>query len=151
VRAVLHEADEAVERALFARRAASMAGAAAVPSLEAVLLAAHEDPRDGQRGRRRAWTGLALAAACLLIVVRRPHEMAPPSASPEPDADVVAENAGFCSVETGGACRLESVATRRPAVVVVHARGAGVCAPMSFTSSSALTCEDDEPAATAVP
>ncbi|HEY8086634.1 MAG TPA: hypothetical protein VIF09_02285, partial [Polyangiaceae bacterium] len=63
------EVDESAERALFARRAQSLA-TAAVPSLEAVLAAANrEDERivpSGVRGSRsRALVATALAAACV--------------------------------------------------------------------------------------
>jgi hypothetical protein len=62
--------DEALDRALFERRARTLPARAGVPSLQAVLAAAGDPPAARSAGRGRAGSGLLLAVACLLGVAR---------------------------------------------------------------------------------
>jgi hypothetical protein len=179
VSATFREVDETVERELFERRARALP-AGGVPSLEAVLLAANEGvsvavparpPRDQWRersvARARAWSGFALAAACVVAVMRT----SPPAAVPvkiAPDAraaaDVVMASAPFshdtCEEAEENACTLDRtsasvtpVAPLPPVPKVTPAAAPvpeeGTCgAPLATfepASSSTLSCESAEP------
>ncbi len=156
--AVLQDPDESFERALFARRARVRGGQAGVPSLDAVLRASGARTEAGERssGRRRAWGGLALAAACLLAVMKtRPGDAAHGS-RPGIVADVGAQTlapgdrgaavcedppltpAGECSLDTG--CS-SMAAAAQPVVPDDH-----TCtgAPKNFTSADTLACDPDD-------
>jgi hypothetical protein len=144
VSAVFHETDEVLEHALFERRARARSARAGVPSLDAVLRAAREPAREASSGRGRAWTGLALAAACLVAVMKtRPHEVAPSSIGPDVDG---AESRGaersrsVCEEQEVSACSLETA----PAAKVAQETRACVAPPASFESFGTLSCERDE-------
>jgi hypothetical protein len=148
VSAGVHD-DEAVERALFERRARALAGAReglGVPALDAVLRAAKDDPRESSEGRGRAWTGLALAAACLVTVVKtRPHAASPAGIARDADgaASGSEERAGGTCEEQRGASAFEGYASVAP----VAAEGrACVAPPATFAPepSRTLSCDRDE-------
>lgn len=153
--AVVHEHDEALERGLFERRARArdgLRGEPGVPSLEAVLRAARDDARETSSGRGRAWTGLALAAACLVTVVKaRPHDVSPAGVA------VRAEGASFASEErAGGVCEeqevcasaLEGYASVAPPT---PERRACVAPPATFAPAGTLSCDRDEANRTETP
>jgi hypothetical protein len=153
VSAVLQEHDETIERALFERRARARGDQAGVPSLDDVLRAARgnssETAVETSSVRRRAW-GLALAAACLLTVMKaRPSEGTHPGIV----ADVRAESAatidpgaGLCEEQQVAACTPDttcaSAATEAPAP-----QEDGLCSatPTTLASSATLSCAPDEP------
>ncbi|MGD0525947.1 MAG: hypothetical protein ABSE49_12430 [Polyangiaceae bacterium] len=146
------EAGEAVERDLFQRRARVLVGAAGVPSLDAVLRAARDDSRETSSGRRRAWTGLALAAACLVTVVKtRSHEGSPSTIT----ADV--ESAGSGASERGGVCEDQpfSMDGREVSMMAVPPAAlegrACTAPPATFASLGTLSCDRDEANRTEVP
>jgi hypothetical protein len=154
-RQALREADgveETVERCLFARRARVLGGAAGVPSLDAVLRAARDDSRETSSGRRRAWTGLALAAACLVTVVKtRSHEVSPSAIAAD------RESGGAGASERGGVCedlpfsmdgREVSLTTVAPAALEGRAC---IAPPATFASLGTLSCDRDEANRTEVP
>lgn len=147
--AVFHEVDEAVERGLFERRARVRSARAGVPSLDAVLRAAREDSRETSSGRGRAWTGLALAAACLIAVMKTwPHEAAPARITADGD------RAGSAGAETGGivceeqeesACSFDPAYASRVAMAPgAQESRACVAPPASFESFGTLSCDRDE-------
>jgi hypothetical protein len=108
-----------------------------------VLRAAHEPSRETSSGRGRAWTGLALAAACLVAVMKtRPHEVATPGIAADVDraASSGAERSGsLCEEQEVSACSLEpSYASRE------QESRACVAPPASFESFGTLSCERDE-------
>ncbi len=142
--AVFHEADERLERALFERRARARSARAGVPSLEAVLRAAREPSRETSSGRGRAWTGLALAAACLVAVMKaRPHEVVPSGIAADVDrsASAGADGSGrVCEEQEVSACSFDPALTGR----VAQESRACVAPPASFESLGSLSCERDE-------
>jgi hypothetical protein len=158
VSSVLQDPDESFERALFARRARASGGQAGVPSLDAVLRASGARTEAGERssGRRRAWGGLALAAACLLAVMKtRPgdssHGSRPgiiadvgtQSLAPGDRGAAVCEDppltrAGECALDTSCA----SMAATAPPVVADDPTCTG--APRNFTSATTLECDPDD-------
>jgi hypothetical protein len=144
VSAVFHEADEALERALFERRARARGARAGVPSLDAVLRAAREPRREVSSGRGRAWTRLALAAACLVAVMKtRPHDGAPSGIAADVDraASAGAEGSGsLCEEQEVSECSLEPTYASR----VAQETRACVAPPASFESFGRLSCERDE-------
>jgi hypothetical protein len=170
VNAVLPDPDESMERALFERRARALT-AAGVPSLEAVLRAARSEPREAHgsvaatpaetsSARRRAW-GLALAAACLLAVMKtHPGEITPPAivADTRAEAPLAAgPGASVCEAPETSECAPEttctaSLAGAAPAVPVVPAvpvppvtHDDGVCsAPRVTPSAATLSCDPDD-------
>ena len=142
--AVFHETDEALERALFERRARARSARAGVPSLDAVLRAAREPSRETPGGRGRAWTGLALAAACVVAVMKaRPHEVAPSGIVRDLDrtASAGADRSGaVCEEPEESACSIEPAYASRAAPET----RACVAPPASFESFASLSCERDE-------
>jgi len=165
VNAVLPDPDESMERDLFERRARALT-AAGVPSLDAVLRAARSEPREAQPSfatvpaetagaRRRAW-GLALAAACLLAMMKtRPGEVTPPAIVADSRAEVslaTGAAASVCEAEEANECAPEttcaaSVAGAAPAVPVPPVTpDDGVCsAPRATPSAATLSCDPDDP------
>ena len=158
---VLQEEGESIERALFERRARVHAAqaVAAVPSLDAVLRAARLEPREvvAEGGaetsnvRRRAW-GLALAAACLLTVMKaRPTEATHPGivADLRAEAPLAAgPAAGVCAEPEVAACEAETscaagLASPAPAPApAVHDDGR--CTSPPVTLASRTTCDPDD-------
>jgi len=161
VSAVFQDPDETLERALFERRARARAtqDAAGVPSLDAVLRAAGpgvvERSSERSSGRKRAWGGLALAAACLLMVMKaRPGDV---SRSTHPT--IVAEAAGpmlttddrgaaaMCTEPEVTACALDTscsgAATERAPVAAPEDH---TCtdSPKLSTSADTLACDADD-------
>jgi len=171
VNAVLPDPDESIERALFERRARALTGAAGVPPLDAVLRAARSEPSEPHEtygsvaatpaetssARRRAW-GLALAAACLLAVMKaRPGEVAHPVivADTRAEAPLAAgPGASVCEAQEANECAPEttctaSVAGAVPVVpafpVAPVAHDDGVCsAPRETPSAATLSCDPDD-------
>lgn len=154
--AVFQQPDEGLERALFERRARALGAPPGVPSLDAVLRAAQNESGESRRGRRRAWTGMVLAAACLVAVTRtRPRDV---SASPGIASDV-GVGATVAGEATGGTCEDEEVGswtvdtryagtTRYASVaavapVTVDSR-ACVAPPATFEEPAPLSCEREE-------
>jgi len=158
VSAALQDPDESFERALFARRARAGGGEAGVPSLDAVLRAggARTDAGERSSGRRRAWAGLALAAACLLAVMKtRPGDASHGSRAMHPSivADVGAQTlapgdrgAAVCEDPPADECALDtscsSIAATAPPVVPDDTTCTG--APRNFTSATTLACDPDD-------
>lgn len=157
--AVLQDRDETFDRALFERRARASGGQAGVPSLDAVLRAAQSDSGERSSGRRRAWGGLALAAACLLAVIKaHPGDVSRAGGSrPGIVADVSAQaatpgdrGAALCEDPQVSECSLDttcsSVAATEPAV----AQEDRVCTPppQTFSSAATLSCDADDPVRT---
>ena len=157
--AVLQDTDETFERTLFARRARASGGQAGVPSLEAVLRASGARAESGERsiGRRRAWGGLALAAACLLAVMKtRPGDVSHHGSRPtHPSivADVGSQTvapgdrgAAVCEDPPASECALDtsctSMAAMEPPVVADDRTCAGT--PKNFTSATTLACDPDD-------
>lgn len=145
--AVLHEADEAVERGLFERRARVLDARAGVPSLDAVLRASRKESRETSPSAwGRGLTALAVAAACALAVVKtRPHETPHPRIQREPERTTqgaAAPTDVACEAPEESACSLESA--RSSPVTVVDDERACVAPPATFASSSSLSCDDDE-------
>jgi len=143
------EVDESIERELFERRARLPGGRVGVPSLDAVLLAARSEARESSSGRRRAWGGLALAAACLFAVVKtRSGDGAPTIV-----ADVAGEGTftayrggGQCEVQEAPACSFEpSVAVQSIEPPAPRDERVSAGPKASFASSDALCCKVDEP------
>jgi hypothetical protein len=154
VSAVVHEPDEAVERGLFERRARVQAGAAGVPSLDAVLRAARDESRESSSGRRRAWTGLALAAACLVMVVKaRPHDVTPAgiSANVEPAGAGGSEGAGVCEDRRVSSSTLDFSYAGMVGPTPAAESRACVAPPATFASSRTLSCDRDEANRTEMP
>lgn len=154
--AVLHESDEAVERALFERRARVLGARAGVPSLDAVLRAAREDSREASGGHRRAWAALAIAAACVFAVMKtRPHEVPRSTISDDVDRDssAVRDRAGgVCEEREVSACTLDSAyASMAPIAPAVHERHASAAPLATFASSGALSCDPDDANRTEMP
>lgn len=157
--AVFHEPDEAVERGLFERRARAQGYVAGVPSLDVVLRAAREESRETPGGRARAWTGLALAAACLVMVVKtRPHDVSPAgiSADVDPAGSGSSEGAGVC--EDASEDRRVSSSTldftyagRVGAAPASPESRACVAPPATFESFRTLSCDRDEANRTETP
>lgn len=144
--AVLHEADEAVERGLFARRARVLDVRAGVPSLDAVLRASRKESRETSPSAwGRGLTAIAVAAACALAVMKtRPHETPRPHIQPEPERatqGAAASKDVACEAPEESACSLESA--RSSPVTVVDDERACVAPPATFASSS-LSCDDEE-------
>jgi hypothetical protein len=160
VNAVLPDPDESIERALFERRARVLTAAAVVPSLDAVLRAARSEPRETHEvvaavpaetsgARRRAW-GLALAAACLLTVMKaHPREATRPGIV----ADVRAEaplaagpGVSLCEAQEASECAPETTcaASPTPPAPVVHDDGVCSSTPTTFASSATLSCDPDD-------
>ena len=154
--AVLQDTDETLERTLFARRARASGGQAGVPSLEAVLRASGARVESGERssGRRRAWGGLALAAACLLAVMKtRPGDVSHHGSRPAIVADVGSQTtapgdrgAAVCEDPPADECALDtsctSMAAAEPPVVADDHTCAGT--PKNFTSATTLACDPDD-------
>jgi hypothetical protein len=149
VSAVFHETDEAIERALFERRARARSARAGVPSLDAVLRAARQDSRDVSSGRGRAWTGLALAAACLLGVVKtRSHDVSPGGIAAEVDRAVSSgadQSGSVCEEREESACSFDPASLGRVAMAPAPQESrACVAPPASFESFGTLSCDPDE-------
>ncbi len=164
---LLQPPDESVERDLFERRARACSAAAlpaGVPSLDAVLRAARVPSREAPAGRWRTLQGLALAAACVLTVVKTcPRDRRPVADGIEPDVVGPASAsfdaaAGLCEVPAYTACTPteprpapESVASLAPPL----AAAGGVCSapPATFAVTSSASsrvepsCRLDEPLA----
>ncbi len=153
--AVLQDPDESFERALFARRARASGGGGGVPSLDAVLRASGARTEAGERssGRRRAWAGLALAAACLLAVMKTRPGDASHGSRPGIVADVGAQTlapgdrgAAVCEDPPADECALDtscsSIAAAAPPVVLDDRTCTG--APRNFTSATTLACDPDD-------
>jgi hypothetical protein len=156
VSAVFHETDEAIERALFERRARARSARAGVPSLDAVLRAARQDSRDVSSGRGRAWTGLALAAACLVMVVKtRPHDASPAAIGADVDgaaSGATDRSGGMCEEQAVSTCTLESAYVSMAAVApATQESRACVAPPATFESSGTLSCDRDEANRTEMP
>ena len=148
--AVFHESDEAVERALFERRARALRVPEGIPSLETVLGEVGGEARESSSGRGRAWTGLALAAACLLAVMKtRPHESSPSviMADVEPAAGSGGEQGGgMCEEPEVSACTVDWSYVKVPVAPVAHAAEERSCVvpTATFASSRTLSCDGDE-------
>ena len=148
--AVFHESDEAVERALFERRARALRAPGGIPSLETVLGEVGGEARESSNGRGRAWTGLALAAACLLAVMKtRPHESSPSAivADVEPGAGPIGEQGGgMCEEREISACTMDTSYVRAAVAPIAHVAEDRSCAvpPATFASSGTLSCDDEE-------
>jgi hypothetical protein len=154
VSAVFHDPDEAVDRALFERRARAQRGPG-VPSLDAVLLAARDDSRETSSGRGRAWTGLALAAACLVTVIKtRPRDVSPSAIAADVDgaASGTTERAGVCEEQAVSTCTLDSTYASMVAVAPASPESrACVAPPATFESFRTLSCDRDEANRTEMP
>ncbi len=171
--AVLPDPDESMERALFERRARALPDAG-VPSLDAVLRAARSGPdethgsvaavhAETSSARRRVW-GLALAAACLLAVMKtRPGEVTPQAivADTRAEAPVPAgPGPSYCEAPETNECAPETTCTAGlagaaptlptvPTVPVIPAAPVGhddgVCsAPHVTPSAATLSCDPDD-------
>jgi hypothetical protein len=157
---VLQEEGESIERALFERRARVHAAqaVAAVPSLDAVLRAARVSPREApaegsvetSSARRRAW-GLALAAACLLTVMKaRPSEATHPGivADLRAEAPLAAGPvAGVCQEPEVAACAAETTCAADPMAPAPAAAPAvhdAPCTSPPVTLASRTTCDPDD-------
>jgi len=156
VSAMFHEPDEAVERDLFERRAREHARLPGVPSLDAVLRAAQDDSGERSSGRGRAWTGLALAAACLVTVVKtRPHDISPSGITADVDgaASGTTERSGdMCEEQAVSTCTLDSTYASVGAVApVTQESRACVAPPATFESFGSLSCDRDEANRTEMP
>jgi hypothetical protein len=156
VSAVFDEADEAVERALFERRARVRGGSPGVPSLDAVLRAAREVSRETSSGRGRAWTGLALAAACVVTVMKtRPHEVSPSGIVADVDRVAGASpegSGGTCEEQEVSACTLDSTFASMAAPAPVAQDSRACVAPLAtFESNRTLSCDRDEANRTEIP
>jgi hypothetical protein len=156
VSAMFHEPDEAAERDLFERRARARHGATGVPSLEAVLRAAQDDSRETSNGRGRAWTGLALAAACLVTVVKtRPHEISPSAIVADVDgatSGTTERGDDICEEQAVSACTLDSTNASVVAVApITQESRACMAPPATFESSGTLSCDRDEANRTEMP
>jgi hypothetical protein len=156
VSTVFHEHDEPVERDLFERRARVQAREPGVPSLDAVLRLARNDSRETSSGRGRAWTGLALAAACLVTVVKtRPHDVSPSGIAADVDGSASGttdRGGGICEEQAVSTCTLDS--TYASMVVVAPASPesrACVAPPATFESLRTLSCDRDEANRTEMP
>lgn len=154
--AVFHERDEAVERALFERRACVQERASGVPSLDAVLRAARDDSREATGGRGRAWTGLALAAACLVMVVKtRPHEVPPSEIAVDVDgvsSESTERGGGTCEELAVSTCTLDSTyASKVASAPASQESRACVAPPATFESFRTLSCDRDEANRTEMP
>ncbi len=190
--ATFREVDETMERDLFERRARVLsrealsrgAGAraeatAGVPSLESVLRAASEEasvavplrPRDEVRetsgARMRAWSGFALAAACVIAVLRT----GPQVGAPTTIAADVAGDAGvsIASVETSAPCNhaednacgvdhscasgasITPVAPIAPAAPPVPEARTCDAPVATFETSSTLSCDRDDANRSVIP
>jgi hypothetical protein len=152
---VFREPDDAVEHDLFERRA-RVRGAAGVPSLDAVLRAARDDSREASGGRRRAWTGLALAAACLVTVIKtRPHDVSPSAIA----ADGEGAPSGGAD-RSGGTCEEQAVSSSvfdssyvSVAAVAPAPQESRACfaPPATFESFGTLSCDRDDANRTEMP
>jgi hypothetical protein len=156
VSAVFRESDEALERGLFERRARARRGAAGVPALDAVLRAARDDARETSGGRGRAWTGLALAAACLVTVVKtRPHDGSPRGIAADVDgaASGYADRAGgLCEERAFSASMFDSTYAGMALAAPIAQEGrACVSPPATFEPSRTLSCDRDEANRTEMP
>ncbi len=142
------ERGDAVERGLFERRARVLAGGRGVPSLDAVLRAAKSDSHETSGGRRRAWTGLALAAACLVTVVKtRPHEMSPSEIAADVDgAAGSTERGGELCEELAGSTSTQGFTYASMVTVPPASQESRACVapPPTFESFRALSCDRDE-------
>jgi hypothetical protein len=179
VSATFREVDETVERELFERRARALGPGDGVPSLDAVLRAASESAsaavpppavreewRDRSGARARAWSGLALAAACVVAVMRT----SPPASAPSaiaPDGPIHTEVAApgdppmeaTCEESEVNACTndpaLASVAPPPPVVVAPpheeETCGDKAMTPRNPSPSMLLTCDQDDPARSEIP
>jgi hypothetical protein len=145
---MLDESGDAVERGLFERRARVQGGAAGVPSLDAVLRAARDDSHESSGGRGRAWTGLALAAACLVTVVKtRPHEMSPSEIAADVDgaASGSTERGGEMCEELAASTSTDSTYASMVAVSPASPDSrACVAPPATFVSLRTLSCDRDD-------
>ncbi len=149
----LYPDDESIERALFERRVGAMPNAG-IPSLDAVLRAAGSEPRDASDGggRSRAWAGLALAAACLLAILKaRPSDV--PHATIAPDlgasrSSQLTPGSEVCQDFTVGGeseCSLDTTCVSiAPPPPVAHDDGLCSSAPASFASNASLSCGEDD-------
>jgi hypothetical protein len=149
VSTVFHETDEAIERALFERRARARSARAGVPSLDAVLRAARQGSPETSGGRGRAWTGLALAAACLIGVMKtRSHEVSPAAIAADVDRAVSAgadRSGSVCEEQQESACSFDPTYASRVAMAPASDEGrACVAPPASFESFGTLSCGRDE-------
>jgi hypothetical protein len=156
VSALLHEPDEAVERALFERRARVAGTRAGVPSLDVVLRAAREDSRETSSGHRRAWTALAIAAACVFAVMKTPpHDVSRSTIANDVDREASSASdrvGGVCEEQEVSACTLDSAyASMEPIAPAVHERRASAAPLATFSSSGALWCDRDEANRTEMP
>jgi hypothetical protein len=180
VSATFREVDETMERDLFERRARAMDAPAGVPSLDAVLRAASEEPsvavpmrpvRDESRersgARARAWSGFALAAACVIAVMKTvSHDGVPSTIAADVAKDAgVSLGAGVIGasapvvreeIETNectGDHSLQSTMPVAPAAPVAPVATALAPVPegptcderlATFESSATLSCDRDE-------
>lgn len=153
--AVFNEPDEALERGLFERRARVQGGAAGVPSLDAVLRAARVESRETSNGRGRAWTGLALAAACLVTVIKtRPHDVSPAGIAADVDgaSSGAFDRGGICEEQVASTSALDSVYAGMAAVApAAQESRACVAPPATFESFRTLSCDRDEANRTEMP
>jgi hypothetical protein len=167
VSTTFREVDETVESDLFERRARALGTPAGVPSLEAVLRAANDEaslavpvPMRAARdpgSRRHAWSGLALAAACVVAVMRAAPQPggAPATIAADFTRDVrapsvvsaVSAGSDSCEEAEVNACTLDSayasstpVAPPPPIAGQDHA----CTAPLATFESSTLSCDRDE-------
>jgi hypothetical protein len=155
VSAGFRDAGDAVERDLFERRA-RVRGAVGVPSLDAVLRAARDDSRETSSGRRRAWTGLALAAACLLTVVKtRPHDGSPSAITADGDgvsSGGAERSGGTCEEQSSSSYALDSSnAGMMAAAPAPQESRACFAPPATFASFGTLSCDRDEANRTEMP
>jgi len=173
VSATFREVDETMERGLFDRRARAMGAQGGVPSLEAVLRATNDEasvavpvraPREESRersgARARAWSGVALAAACVIAVMKTvPHAGAPATIAADVAGDAGVSIASGATSDTcegteENACGIDPtcasgavVAPVAPVAPIAAAAPEGrTCdAPIAtFESSSTLSCDRDE-------
>jgi len=157
VSAVFHDPDEAVERALFERRARVQGGAPGVPSLDEVLRAARDDSGETSSGRRRAWSGLALAAACLVTVIKtRPHDVSPSGITADVDgaaSGTTDRGGGMCEEQAAvSSSTLDSTYASIVAVApATQDSRACVAPPATFESFGTLSCDRDEANRTEMP
>ena len=147
---LFHEPDESLERSLFERRARAGGVREDLPSLDAVLRAAEARPRESSGGRGRTLGGLALAAACVLAVMKaHPHESTPDrivaDVGEEAPASVEARG-GVCEVREVRACSADSASAGLASIAQpAPAPGPACVAPLAtFATFGSLVCDSNE-------
>jgi len=149
---VFQQPDESLESSLFERRARAQ-GAPAAPSLDVVLRAAKAQPCEPAGHLGRTVGGLALAAACVLAVLKtNPSHVARDVSPDRIVADVGAEvpadlesRGGLCEDREVPACALEPRGSRLASLVPPVVPGPACVAPLaSFATTGTLACSVDD-------